>query len=110
MFGGFIDGFVLPPGQTVHVQTSYSIEQFITNVNFLAWKMTEKLIKGWILGTLSEEILHQVVGIDAAADVRTALKSKFNKATMDRELALHQNIQTLRRDCCDSLDDYLGKY
>lgn len=43
------------------------------NLDYLARKKTDRLIKGWIIGTLSEEILSQVIGIDYAIDVWTAL-------------------------------------
>lgn len=71
---------------------------------------TFKLIKGWKIGTLSEEVLRQVVGLHIAADVWNELKSMLNKATMDKELTLHHQVEMFRRESCDSLNDYLSKY
>lgn len=65
---------------------------------------------GWIVGTLSEELLRQVVGPKTTEDVWKTLKNTFNKATVDRELTLHHNLETFGRESCDSLTDYGSKY
>lgn len=45
------------------------------------------------MGTLSEEILCQVVvGLHTVAEVWKELKKKFADATMDRELTLHHHL------------------
>lgn len=62
----------------------------------------DKLIKGWIIGTLSEEVLRQVVGLNTATDVWDALKNTFDKATMDRELTLHHLLEVVKRESCKS--------
>lgn len=78
--------------------------------DFQDWMRTFKLIKGWKIGTLSEEVLRQVVGLHIAADVWNELKSMLNKATMDKELTPHHQVEMFRRESCDSLNDYLSKY
>lgn len=59
------------------------------NLNYFTWKRTDKLIKDWIIDTLSKEILAHVIGIDFATNAWNATKFKFAKATMDRELTLY---------------------
>lgn len=61
----------------------------------MALKRSNRLIKGQIIGTLSEEIT-QVLGVDFGTGVWNALKSKFANFTMDRELVLRQQIQVLK--------------
>lgn len=102
---GFIDGIIRSPHMLITVSDSPG--QLVSNPNFLAWKQTDRLIKGWIISTLSEEILSQVMGSDSAADVWFELKRKFISSTMDRELASHNQLQTIRRDSFDSRDIYL---
>lgn len=58
----------------------------IPNPDHMAWKRIDWLINGWIIGTLSEEILSQVVELDSASDEWNELKSKFAKFTVHREL------------------------
>lgn len=67
------------------------------------------MIKGWIIGTLTEDILREVVGLDSAFDVWSVLKNSFHKSMMDGELMRHHNLEVPRREQCDSLDDYFTK-
>lgn len=107
---GFIDGYVPAPSPTLLVQMPDSSEQLMPNPYFVAWARTDRLIKGWIMGTLSEVILCQVVGLHTTIEVWKELKKKFADATMCRELALHHHLHLLSRMNCDSLDEYLSKY
>lgn len=71
-----------------------SNDQVVPNSEFTAWQRTDKLFKGWNIGTL---ILRQVVGLHTAHDVWKALKSTFNKATMDHELTLSSSIRSYKK-------------
>lgn len=75
-----VDGSCPSPPLTAVVPFADSVYQIVPNFDFYAWKQTDGLIKGWIIATLSEDILSQVVGLKTAADVWSALKSKFPKA------------------------------
>lgn len=107
---GYVDGTITPLAPKVVVQLPNATEQMVTYPEFNDWIRTDKLIKGWIISTLREEILRQVVGLKTAADVGRVLKNMFNKATMDRELTLHHQLQVLRRENCALLTDYLSQY
>lgn len=50
------------------------------------------------------------VGLHTAADVWSALKNSFNRATMEREFTLQHQLETLRRENCESHNDCLSKY
>lgn len=71
---GFIDGTIK---SSPHVALSDSSDQIVPNPDFLAWKQTDRFIKGWIISTIIEAILSLVIGLDYAADVRDAWKGKF---------------------------------
>lgn len=71
---------------------------------------TDKLIKGWIIGTLREDIFQKVVSPKSVADVWSVLKNTFNKSTIDKELFLHHQLKMLCRQNCASLNDYLERY
>lgn len=75
-------------------QTQDSTAQVVLDYDYMALKRSNRLIKGQIIGTLSEEIT-QVLGVDFGTGVWNALKSKFASFTMD-ELVLHQQIQVLK--------------
>lgn len=89
---GCIGGFVIPLSPTVDVQAENFVEQ-VPNADLQDWMRIDMLIKGWIIGTLCEEVLGQAVGLNTAADVWSARKNTFNKATMDRELTLRHHLK-----------------
>ncbi|KAJ0028638.1 hypothetical protein Pint_36094 [Pistacia integerrima] len=48
----------------------------LTNA-FITWRKSDRLLRGWIIGTLSEEALSLVVGLDIAHAVWEALKNAY---------------------------------
>jgi len=51
------DGSNITPGE--------KLEPKLTEA-FIAWRKADRLLRGWIIGTLSEETLSLVVGLDTA--------------------------------------------
>lgn len=47
---------------------------------------------------------------ETSADVWNTLKSFIAKSSIDREFALHEQIQLLKRESCESLEDYLRQH
>lgn len=68
---GFLDGTIQSPSTTIVGSMSDSSEN-LSNLNFLAWKRTDRLIKGWT----------QAVGLETNVDVWSALKRKFSEFTI----------------------------
>lgn len=66
---GFIEGSIPQSPPTDNVFVADAADQIVSNSAFLAWQRTDKLIKGWIIGTLNEEILRQAIGLNTAHDV-----------------------------------------
>ncbi|KAA8544477.1 hypothetical protein F0562_022483 [Nyssa sinensis] len=69
---GFIDGTNMAPDKKISVSTTE-----IENPDYLLWRRTDRLIKGWIIGSLSEEVLDLVVGLNTARDVWAKLENKL---------------------------------
>ena len=44
---------------------------------FIAWQKSDRLLRGWIIGTLSEEALGLVIGLDISLAVWEALKDAY---------------------------------
>ena len=44
---------------------------------FISWWKSDRLLRGWIIGTLSEEALGLVVGLDTTLTVWEALKNTY---------------------------------
>jgi hypothetical protein len=69
------------------IQTKYTIPDSNTTKTrnttpqvtreFIAWQKSDRLLRGWIIGTLSEEALGLVIGLDIALAVWEALKDAY---------------------------------
>lgn len=54
---GFLDGSVHVPSPAITtVSAADSVAHEITNPDCLAWKKSYRLLRGWITGTLSDEV------------------------------------------------------
>lgn len=85
-------------------------EKLIPNVEYLAWKHSNRLLKGWITSSLSKEVVNHIVGLESARDVWKTLKNACSLSTEEREFALYYRMQLLKRDQCESLQDYIKKF
>ncbi|KAH6799977.1 hypothetical protein C2S52_000441 [Perilla frutescens var. hirtella] len=63
-FVGFIDGGAPPPPNDSQV--------------YAEWRRSDRLVKGWILGALSDEVVESVVSFDSARDVWLELEKNFS--------------------------------
>ncbi|XP_010462983.1 PREDICTED: uncharacterized protein LOC104743624 [Camelina sativa] len=87
---GFVDGFVAkPPAITV----TNAVEA--PNPEYEARIYTDELIKSWIFGTLSEEVLGLVHALPTSQDVWLSLAGNFNKSSVALEFDLQRRLQLL---------------
>ena len=76
---GFINGEVQPPPQFINNADSGTQ----TNPAFVKWRKTNRLVKGWLITTLFEEVLGIVVGLNIAFEVWNALVHTFACVSSD---------------------------
>ena len=91
---GFVTGQVPPPAATVPATVNNGVVA-IPNPTFEAWTCTDQLIKSWIFGTLTEEVLGYVHGLSTSQDVWLSLADNFNKSSVAREFDLRRRLQLL---------------
>ncbi|KAF8369725.1 hypothetical protein HHK36_032252 [Tetracentron sinense] len=101
-----IDGSVLPPQQFI---SSPDDKGEIVNPQYDLWKKTDRLLLGWINGTLSEEVLSHVVGLTSARDVWMCLENTFAQASKSREQQLRQQLQMCKKGN-GTIEDYLRRF
>ncbi|GER56944.1 ankyrin repeat-containing protein [Striga asiatica] len=66
-FLGFVDGEeISPPKKADGGQSEHA-----------AWRRRDRLVKGWILGALSDEVVETVLGFSTAREVWTKLEKEF---------------------------------
>ncbi|GAV71957.1 UBN2_2 domain-containing protein, partial [Cephalotus follicularis] len=83
-------------------------EQQVTNPNYISWRKTERLVKAWITGTLSEEVLGHAVGTETSQNLWTVLTKAFSQTSEAREFELHSNMQYHLKIDTMSTADYLN--
>ncbi|XXG72814.1 hypothetical protein AAC387_Pa07g1825 [Persea americana] len=94
-----------PPKETIESEKG----DILPNPKFLAWKKTDKLVKSWISGTLSEEALSLKVGLNTSKEVWKTLEDNYAQATKDRDHALLRQIQLCRMGS-SSISEYVRKF
>ncbi|CAA0818509.1 Unknown protein [Striga hermonthica] len=87
-------------------------EQFTPQLTkeFVAWKKADCLLRGWLIGTLSEEALGLVIGVDTAFGVWEALKDAYAQDSQEREFTLRQQITYLRKNDDKSIADHIHTF
>lgn len=69
VFSGFIDGSLpMPPKFVSHVLSDRT-DKIIDNMENLAWKRSDRLLKAWITSSVSEELLPCTIGQETSVDV-----------------------------------------
>ncbi|KAF3776659.1 hypothetical protein EJ110_NYTH38637 [Nymphaea thermarum] len=93
---GFIEGQISIPTSTIEIVENGEARS-VPNPEFLAWKKSYRLLRGWITGSLSEEVLGLVVGLQTSSEVWTALLKAFARESKDREFLLTRKLQTFQK-------------
>lgn len=74
---------------------------------FKTWQKSDRLLRGWIYGTLSEESLGLVIGLETVRDVWSALKEAYAQDSQEREFTLRQQLTYFRKDDNNSITEHL---
>lgn len=93
---GFVNGAVVSPAATcVVVQGTEHVEE--NNPMYEWWFCTDQLVKSWLFGTLSEEVLSSVYTLPTSREVWISLADNFNKSSVSREFSLRRSLQLLTK-------------
>ncbi|KAF6171299.1 hypothetical protein GIB67_036967 [Kingdonia uniflora] len=86
---GYADGtLVCPPRTLSNIDTTI-------NPTFLAWTKQYQIMFGWLLSSLSESVLAQVVGLDSSRVVWYALDKQFASKSRARKMQIRRELQTI---------------
>lgn len=85
------------------------VTQFVPKLTdeFVTWRKAERLLRGWIIGTLSEEALGLVVDINTAHAVWVALKEAYAEDSQEREFTISQQITYLRKEEDQTISEHI---
>lgn len=68
-----------------------------TNPEFEAWFCSDQLVRSWIFGTLSEEVLGSVHTLLTSREVWISLAENFNKSSLARKFSLRRSLQLITK-------------
>lgn len=95
--------YITPSSNTAETQNS---TPKLTE-EFISWRKSDRLIRGWIIGTLSEEALGLVVGLETAFAVWEALKNAYAQDSQEREFTLRQQLSYLRKEDNKTIGEHI---
>ncbi|GKV51885.1 hypothetical protein SLEP1_g58504 [Rubroshorea leprosula] len=105
---GFLNGETPMPKPCV-TSADDGVTKDQPNPDFVAWKRSDRLLRGWINGTLSEEVLGLAVGLETSAEIWNALEEAFAHSSQEQEFQLNQSMTTMRKGN-DSIHEYIRKF
>ena len=77
---------------------------------YFKWGKEDHLLRGWIIGTLIEEALGLIIGLESSQSVWNALKEAYAQDSQEREFTLRQQLTYLRKYPNQSLAEHLWNF
>ncbi|XP_010451316.1 PREDICTED: uncharacterized protein LOC104733435 [Camelina sativa] len=93
---GFVNGAITAPPRTITSTTGNTATE-VPNPQYDSWFCTDQLIRSWLFGTLSEEVLGYVHNLTTSRDIWLSLAENFNKSSIAREFALRRSLWVLEK-------------
>ncbi|KAG7578201.1 Integrase catalytic core [Arabidopsis thaliana x Arabidopsis arenosa] len=93
---GFVNGAVNAPSQT-RLIVNGDVTTDEPNPQYESWFCTDQLVKSWLFGTLSEEVLGHVHNLSTSRQIWVSLAENFNKSSVAREFSLRRSLQLLSK-------------
>ncbi|KAF3779779.1 hypothetical protein EJ110_NYTH35720 [Nymphaea thermarum] len=104
---GFLTGSIAAPPS--HIVDHVDPHQLISNPSFESWRRSDRLIRGWITGTLSETVLGLVVGLNYSQEIWSTLIDAFAQESQERGFHLTHMLTTCKKGN-DALEVYVAKF
>ncbi|KAJ0020614.1 hypothetical protein Pint_32437 [Pistacia integerrima] len=73
-------------------------------------KQADRLLRGWIIGTLAEEALSHVIGLDTSTQVWATLKEAYAQSSQERQFQLNQQLTYMKKTQEVPLNEYIRKF
>ncbi|XP_010242901.1 PREDICTED: uncharacterized protein LOC104587128 [Nelumbo nucifera] len=100
---GYVDGTIQCPPKTIEKDSTYTM-----NPDFILWEQQDQLLLSWILASLSEGVLAQVIGYTISRSVWNALSrlfaSKSKSCVMQHRFEL-THLKKMNRSMADYLEN-----
>ena len=67
----------------------------VANPEFESWFCTDQLVRSWLFGTLSEEVLGHVHSLETSRQIWISLAKNFYKSNVPRQFSLRRSFQVI---------------
>ncbi|KAF3778514.1 hypothetical protein EJ110_NYTH43364 [Nymphaea thermarum] len=104
---GFLTGSIAAPPS--HIVDPADPQQLASNPKFESWRRSDRLIKRWITGTLSETVLGLVIGLNSSQEIWSTLIDAFVQESQERGFHLTHMLTTCKKGN-DALEVYVAKF
>ncbi|XP_010495343.1 PREDICTED: uncharacterized protein LOC104772425 [Camelina sativa] len=104
---GFVNGAAKPPSEKIPIRNNNNGKvEDILNPDFESWSRSDQVVKAWLLGSMTENVLRLVIGSVTAQEVWDTLISHFNRTSSSRLFELQRRLQNAEK-LDKSMSDYL---
>ncbi|KAF8402888.1 hypothetical protein HHK36_010980 [Tetracentron sinense] len=86
---GYVDGTITAPPRT--------LSDGSTNPAYTSWRKQDQVLLGWLLSSISETVLPQVVGLASSRAVWVMLENQFASRSRARIMQIRRELQTMRK-------------
>lgn len=92
----FVNGSTLAPPPTIQTENG-GVVTTAPNPAYESWVCSDQLVRSWLFGTLSEEVLGSVHSAQTSREVWLSLAENFNKSSLAREFSLRRNLSLCQK-------------
>ena len=94
---GYVTGQTLQPAASLTVTGLDGSATQTPNPESTKWFQTDQVVKSWLLGSFSEDILSLVVDCQTSNEVWLSLAHYYNRSTSSRLFELQRKLQTITK-------------
>ncbi|XP_010451596.1 PREDICTED: uncharacterized protein LOC104733741 [Camelina sativa] len=104
---GFVNGAFKSPEEKIPICNNKDGKvETVPNPDFESWSRSDQVVKAWLLGSMTENVLGLVVGSATAQEVWDTLTSHFNRTSSSRLFELQCRLQNSEK-LDKNMSDYL---
>lgn len=93
---GFVTGGIPRPSPTVYVRNGYVLSE-TANPDFIKWIQHDQLMKAWLFGSISGDVLRVVYGLQSSQEVWFCLAKHFNRVSLSSKFNIQRRLQTISK-------------
>ena len=99
-----LEGKTLAPSPTMEVENAEKKKEVVPNPEYGQWLAKDQQLLGYLINSVSKEVLAQVATIESSAELWSALDKMFSAQSKARISNLRRQLSNLRKGSLSSTD------